>query len=130
MKELLKFMLQQILEHERDNQIGVLKYERDEEKREGTRNRYKERSLNTRLGKMKLQKLQIREFSFKTRVFNNYQRSEKALVAAVQQMVIDGVSTEKVKKITEKLSSGMSFSKSTVSRLVKELDPMVERWRN
>ncbi len=52
------------------------------------------------------------------------------MIVAIQQMVIDGVSTEKVKKITEKLSSGMSFSKSTVSRLVKELDPMVERWRN
>lgn len=129
MKGLLKFMLQQVMEYERDNQTGVLKYERDEEKRKGSRNGYKDRSLNTRLGRMSLKKPQIREFPFHTRIFDNYQRSEKALIAAIQQMVIDGVSTNKVKKITEKLSKEMSFSKSTVSRLTKELDPMVEKWR-
>ncbi|MEA1913572.1 MAG: IS256 family transposase [candidate division WOR-3 bacterium] len=129
MKELLKFMFQQILEYERDNQIGVELYERDEEKRKGSRNGYKDRSLNTRLGRLKLHKPQIREFPFSTRIFDNYQRSEKALLLAIQQMVIDGVSTEKVKKITKKLSEEMSFSKSTVSRLMKELDPMVEKWR-
>jgi len=62
------------------------------------------RSLNTRLGEVELKKPQIREFSFKTRVFDNYQRSENALILAIQQMVIDGISTEKVKKITERLS--------------------------
>lgn len=129
MKGLLKFMLQQVMEYERDNQTGVLKYERDEGKRKGSRNGYKDRSLNTRLGRMELKKPQIREFPFHTRIFDNYQRSEKALIAAIQQMVIDGVSTNKVKKITEKLSKEMSFSKSTVSRLTKELDPMVEKWR-
>lgn len=82
MKELLKFMLQQILEHERDKQIGVDKYERDDNERKGSRNGYKERGLNTRLGKMRLKKPQIREFPFKTRVFDNYQRSEKALILA------------------------------------------------
>ncbi len=50
-------------------------------------------------------------------------------MAAIQQMVIDGVSTTKIQKITKKLSSEMSFSKSTVSRLIKELDPMIKEWR-
>lgn len=130
MKDLLSFMLQQLLEYERDKQIGVDKYKRDNNVRKGSRNGYKYRSLNTRLGKMRLKKPQIREFPFKTMIFNNYQRSEKALLAAIQQMVIDGVSTEKVKKITEKLSDGVSFSKSTVSRFIRELDPMVKRWRS
>jgi len=90
MKELLSFMLQQVMEYERDNQTGVLKYERDEEKRKGSRNGYmehycivlpyKDRSLNTRLGRMSLKKPQIREFPFRTGIFDNYKRSEKALI--------------------------------------------------
>ena len=82
MKDLLSFMLQQLLEHERDKQIGVDKYERDENERKGSRNGYKGRALNTRLGKVNLRKPQIREFPFRTKVFDNYQRSEKALIAA------------------------------------------------
>jgi len=130
MKDLLSFMLQQLLEHERDKQIGVDKYERDDNQREGSRNGYKERALNTRLGKVNLRKPQIREFPFRTMVFDNYQRSEKALLAAIQQMVIDGVSTNKVKKIVKKLDKDMSFSKSTVSRITGELDSIIEKWRN
>jgi len=130
MKDLLSVMLQQLLEHERDKQIGVDKYERDDNQREGSRNGYKERTLNTRLGKLDLKKPQIREFPFRTMVFDNYQRSEKALILAIQQMVIDGVSTNKVKKIVKKLDEDMSFSKSTVSRITGELDPIIEKWRN
>lgn len=65
MKELLRFMLQQLLEYERDEQIGVDKYERDNNERKCSRNGYKERSLNTRLGKIELRKPQIKEFPFK-----------------------------------------------------------------
>lgn len=130
MKDLLSFMLQQLLEHERDKQIGVDKYERNDNQREGSRNGYKERTLNTRFGKLNLRKPQIREFPFKTMVFDNYQRSEKALLSTIQQMVIDGVSTNKVKKIVEKLDKDMSFSKLTVSRITGELDPIIEKWRN
>jgi transposase-like protein len=129
MKDLLSFMLQLLLEYERDRQIGVDKYERDDNERKGSRNGYKERALNTRLGKINLRKPQIREFPFRTMVFDNYQRSEKALLAAIQQMVIDGVSTAKVKKILGKLDKELSFSKSTVSRITMELDPIIKKWR-
>ncbi|MEA3507140.1 MAG: transposase, partial [Elusimicrobiota bacterium] len=128
-KEVLGEVLQEFLEMERDSQIGVDKHERDDENRFGTRNGYKDRQLNTRVGTLNLKKPQIREYPFKTMLFDNYQRSEKALLAAIQQMVIDGVSTNKIQKITKKLSGEMSFSKSTVSRLIKELDPMVREWR-
>lgn len=128
-KEVLGEVLQEFLEMERDNQIGVEKHERDDDNRLGTRNGYKDRQLNTRVGTLNLKKPQIREYPFKTMLFDNYQRSEKALLAAIQQMVIDGVSTNKIQKITKKLAGEMSFSKSTVSRLIKELDPMVREWR-
>jgi len=45
------------------------------------------------------------------------------------EMVINGVSTRKVAKITEELF-GTEFSASTVSNLCKDLDPIIESWNN
>jgi transposase-like protein len=62
-------------------------------------------------------------------MFNRYQRSEQALVLAMIEMVINGVSTRKIENITEELC-GKSFSKSTVSKLCEHLDPIVAAFRN
>jgi len=128
-KELLERLLQEFMEEERDEQVGVASYVRDRAIRRATRNGYKSRSLNTRVGNLKLEKPQIREFTFCTHLFENYQRSEKALLSAIQQMVIDGVSTNRVEKIVGKLSPDLAFSKSTVSRLTRELDPQIKKWQ-
>ena len=68
-----------------------------------------------------------RKGTFSTELFERYQRSEKALVLALMEMVVQGVSTRRVKKITERLC-GRAFSKSTVSRLCQQLDVRVEAW--
>jgi transposase-like protein len=60
-------------------------------------------------------------------LFQRYQRSEKALVLTLMQMVVQGVSTRRVKEITTELC-GREFSKSTVSRLTGKLDEQVEAW--
>lgn len=62
-------------------------------------------------------------------MFARYQRSEQALVIALMEMVVNGVSTRKIAQITEELC-GTEFSKSTVSALCKRLDPIVEAWNN
>ena len=49
------------------------------------------------------------------------------MILALMEMVINGVSTRKVAKITEELC-GTEFSKSTVSELCKRLDPLVKEW--
>jgi transposase-like protein len=67
-----------------------------------------------------LAKPQIREFAFQTQLFQNYQRSEKALLASICQMVTDGVSTNRVQKVVSRLSPDLIFSQSTVSRLLEE----------
>src|SRR5690606_17018751 len=69
----------------------------------------------------------VRAGSFCTELFERYQRSEQALILALMEMVINGVSTRKVRRITEELC-GTSFSKSTVSDLCKALDPIVSEW--
>jgi len=70
-----------------------------------------------------------REGRFQTRLFERYQRSEKALVLALQEMYLQGVSTRKVTEITEALC-GTEFSKSQVSALTARLDTELETWRN
>jgi transposase-like protein len=56
-------------------------------------------------------------------------RSERALLLAIAEMYVQGVSTRRVKKIVEELC-GMVVSSSQVSRAASELDAMLEAWRN
>lgn len=129
LKEMVRSIMQEVMEEERDAQVGVLSHKRDNTKRKANRNGYKPRSFNTRVGSLLLSKPQIREFPFKTQLFENYQRSEKALLASICQMVTDGVSTNRVRKIVAKLSPDLTYSKSTVSRITQELDPQIKRWQ-
>jgi transposase-like protein len=126
--KILEQALQQILEAQMTAHIGAAPYERSEN-RKGHRNGYKKRTLNTRVGTLNLLVPQDRQGTFSTELFARYQRNEKALVLALMQMYIEGVSTRKVKDITQELC-GTSFSKSLVSRLAGELDSELEHWRN
>lgn len=123
---LLETVLNQVLKAQSTEQLGVEKYERNEE-RTASRNGYYTRGLSTRIGKLTLNVPRHRDGSFSTEIFERYQRSEKALVLSLMEMVVQGVSTRKVTKITEELC-GAEFSKSTVSELCKALDPAITEW--
>ena len=84
--------------------------------------------MTTRVGTLTLRIPRHRNGQFSTELFARYQRSEQALVLAMMEMVINGVSTRKVELITEELC-GKKFSKSTISELCKNLDPIVEAFR-
>src|SRR5690606_157182 len=126
MRRLLETVLNQSLEAEVADAIGAERYERTDE-RQSYRNGYRTRRLTTRVGTLVLRVPQTRDGSFSTELFRRYQRSEQALVLALMEMVVQGVSTRKVTRITEELC-GTSFSKSTVSRLCADLDAPVEAW--
>jgi putative transposase len=113
-------LLQEVLEAEMTECLQAGKGERTAQ-RLGYRSGYYERSLVTRVGKLELRVPQDREGRFSSEVFERYQRSEKALVAALAEMYVQGVSTRKVKAITEELC-GHGFSASSVSRVTKKLD--------
>nr|WP_049761350.1 IS256 family transposase [Rubrobacter xylanophilus] len=81
------------------------------------------------MGTLNLLVPQDREGTFSSRLFSRYQRNEKALVLALMEMYVDGVSTRKVKDITEELC-GTSFSKSLISSLAGKLDSELEAWRS
>ncbi|GAI58191.1 unnamed protein product, partial [marine sediment metagenome] len=99
------------------------------DKRNGYRNGYKPRTLKTRVGRLELMVPKDREGRFQTELFERYQRNEKALTLAIMEMYIQGVSTRKVKKITEELC-GLEISRSQVSHLSKGLDEEIALWRS
>ena len=126
LKELIQEILNQILEAQATEAVGAEKYQRSEG-RQGYRNGYRERKLIARVGHLSLRMPQIREGVFSPELFRRYQRSEQALVLALMEMVLQGVSTRKVAKVTEELC-GASFSKSKVSELCKDLQVRMDAW--
>ena len=109
LRQLVQTYLQEYLGQEVAVHLGALPYERTEDRR-GHRNGTKPRQLNTKVDKLFLSVPQKRDSSFSTELFERYQRSEKALLSCLQKMVIQGVATRRVSKITESLC-GLDFSR-------------------
>jgi putative transposase len=126
LRPMVRAVVQEFLEAEMAQAVGAEKGERVEG-RVSYRSGYYTRSLVTRVGKLELRVPQDRNGRFSTEVFERYQRSEKALVAALTQMYIQGVSTRKVKAISEELC-GHSFSASAISEINKKLDAELGRF--
>jgi len=126
MKALLKEALQEVLEGEMTELLGAGPSERTDG-RQGYRAGHYSRGLVTRIGKLELRVPRDRHGEFSTAVFERYQRSEKALVAALAEMYVQGVSTRKVKAITEELC-GHQFSASTISSINKGLDESLAKF--
>ncbi|MHB1752918.1 MAG: IS256 family transposase, partial [Acidiferrobacter sp.] len=120
MKALMKEALQEVLEAEMTELLGAGPHQR-QDGRQGYRAGHYERGLVTRIGKLELRVPRDRNGQFQTALFERYQRSEKAFVAALAEMYVQGVSTRKVKAITEELC-GHSFSASSISTINKGLD--------
>ena len=118
--------MQAVLEMEMEECLQAGRYERAEE-RTGYRSGYYRRRLVTRVGTISLRVPQDRGGHFSTQVFEQYQRSEKALVAALAQMYVQGVSTRKVAAITEELC-GHEFSASSISEITRRLDEQLQQF--
>jgi putative transposase len=120
LRPLVQAVLQELLEAEMTEALCAEKGERTPH-RLGYRAGYYGRTLITRVGKLELRVPQDRTGRFSTELFERYQRSEKALVAALAEMYVQGVSTRKVKAITEELC-GHSFSAAAISAINIRLD--------
>ena len=125
-KRLLQESLNSFMKAESTEQLKAEPYERTAE-RADSRNGFRDRKLNTRIGTITLKVPRHRNGSFETLIFDEYTRSEAALIASMMEMVVNGVSTARVGKVVETLC-GTSFSKSTVSNICKELDKNVNEF--
>ena len=127
-RKLLQRTLNDILKVESQEQLQAAPYERSDSRLD-SRNGLHARELKTRIGRITLAVPRHRNIPFKTLIFDNFSRSEAALVAAMAEMVVNGVSTRKVSRVIESLC-GTRVSKSSVSEICKHLDKEVESFRN
>ena len=124
---LLQEALNSVLRAESAEQLRAAPYERTGE-RTDSRNGTRERALTTRIGTIELSVPRHRNVPFKTLVFENYKRSEAALITTMAEMVVAGVSTAKVGRVMQEIC-GRPFSKQSVSEACAELDAAVEAFR-
>ena len=127
LRQLVEAALNRFLDAEITEHLQAGPYERSDA-RTDYRNGYRARHLKTRVGTLSLSVPMDRDGTFRSELFDRYQRSEKALVGTLMEMYLEGVSTRKVRDVTEALC-GTSFSKSTVSRLFGGLDTDLKSWR-
>jgi len=126
LKMLLTWFFNLVMQLEAEQQAGAEPYQRTPS-RKAHRNGYKERSLKTRVGEITLQKPRFREYPFETQVFDKYSRVEKAMINAIAESYIQGVSTRRILSVVSHLGLDQ-LSPSSVSRISKELDENVEEF--
>lgn len=126
-RNLMEQVLNQILEAKAEDLCNAKPYEQTSERLD-YRNGMRSRSFTTRLGKIELEVPRLRGQSVAEGLFENYQRSEQAIICAVAEMVVKGVSTRDVDDVARALF-GEGISKSQASRMCEVLDPVVAEFR-
>ena len=127
-RKLLQRALNDILKVESQEQLQAVPYKRSDSRLD-SRNGLRARERKTRIGRIALAVPRHHNVPFRTLIFDNYSRREAALVAAMAEMVVNGVSTRKVSRVIERLC-GTSVSKSYVPDICKNLYKEVEPFRN
>jgi transposase-like protein len=125
--EAMKVLLNEAMKLERTMTLGARPYERSAERR-GYANGFKPKTINTRVGALKLEVPQVRGTEFYPSVLERGQRSERALALAVAEMYLQGVSTRKVTAVMQELC-GLEVTSMQVSRAVQKLDEELTQWR-
>ena len=126
--ELIRILINEAMQLERDQHLGAGPYERSP-MRQGHANGYKPKKVKTRLGEIEFAIPQVRSGDFYPEALEKGIRSERALTLALAEMYVQGVSTRRVAAITEQLC-GTSVSSTQVSRAAAQMDEVLEAWRN
>ena len=103
--------------------------------RQGYANGFKPKTMNTRVGQLELRVPQTRGYRddngrpFYPKALDRGVRSERAMILAMAEMYVQGVSTRKVTAVVEELC-GLEVTSTQVSRAAAELDEQLDAWRN
>ena len=125
--EMMRVLINQAMQVERAKYLQADEYERTEE-RKGHANGYKPKTVRTRMGEITFAIPQVREGGFYPSALEKGMRSERALMVTLAEMYVQGVSTRRVKNITEQLC-GVEISATQVSRATAQLDEVLQEWR-
>jgi transposase-like protein len=125
--EALRILLNAAMLFEREHFLKAAPYERSPDRRDYA-NGFKPKRLRTRVGELDLSIPQVRNSDFYPQSLERGTRSERALKLSLAEMYVQGVSTRKVKAITERLC-GFEVTSSQVSRATASLDEHFKQWR-
>jgi transposase-like protein len=125
--EMMRVLINQAMQVERSKYLQAGEYERTED-RKGHANGYKPKTVTTRMGEITFSVPQVREGGFYPSALEKGLRSERALTITLAEMYVQGVSTRRVKVITEQLC-GVEISATQVSRATAQLDEVLQEWR-
>ena len=128
LREALAVLVEGIMDAEVSAKAGAGYGERSPD-RVSQRNGYRSRAWDTRVGTMGLRIPKLRDGSYFPSLLEPRRRSEKALLAVIQQAYVEGVSTRRVDDLVKALGCE-GISKSQVSRICKGLDEVVEKFLN
>jgi putative transposase len=129
LREGVRVLAQAVMEAEVSELTGLPKGERDPERRLTHRNGYRERRWDTRVGTIDLAVPRVRDGSYLPSLLDPRRRTERALLAVVQEAYVSGVSTRRVDDLVRALGIE-GISKSEVSRICAALDAEVTAFRN
>lgn len=125
--ELMRVLINNAMQVERSKYLQAEEYERTKD-RKGHANGFKPKTVKTRMGEITFAVPQVREGGFYPSAMEKGLRSERALTITLAEMYVQGVSTRKVKAITEQLC-GVEVSAMQVSRATAQLDEILQQWR-
>src|SRR5918996_2894028 len=125
--ELIRMVINAAMQAERSEHLQAGPYQHTQERR-GYANGFKPKTMQTRVGEITFAIPQVREGGFYPQALEKGLRSERALTLALAEIYVQGVSTRKVKVITEQLC-GVSITSSAVSQAAQQLDAELEKWR-
>jgi putative transposase len=127
LREGVRVLAQALMETEVTALVGAERHERSDE-RTAYRNGTRVRTWDTRVGTVDLAIPKVRPGTYFPSLLQPRRRTEQALVTVVQEAYVHGVSTRKVDDLVKALGLD-GISKSEVSRMCAELDPVVEAFR-
>jgi transposase-like protein len=127
LKKSLEKLFNQLMIAVREQAVGAAPYERTSE-RKGYCNGFKDKKLLTRSGELELQVPQVRGMDFYPSCLEKGEKVEQALKLTLAEAYVQGVSTRRMKELTEELC-GKEISSSQVSRFAKVLDEEVRKFQ-
>ncbi len=124
----VSIIINEAMRIERSKHLNADPYERSNQRNDYA-NGFKGKTLKTRIGEIELKVPQVRNCDFYPSFLEKGLRSERALIAAIAEMYVTGVSTRRVQNVIEKMC-GFDVTSSDVSRASKSLDEELDKWRN
>lgn len=128
-REISRYVLQELIEAEATAAIGAARYQRSDG-RVAERNGHRPRTLSTKAGDLELGIPKLRKGSFFPSLLEPRRRIDQALYAVVMEAYVHGVSTRSVDDLVAALGVDTGISKSEVSRICAGLDERVAAFRN